>query len=183
MATENKKMKDPAEAALTAVEQALNLDEVINLRPSERPDAGRPDDPKLPDIDDHDFIRGTFADIEANAPRDRYNTREARRQPAFRLPCSRPHRRRQRRPPECRQRCCRRCRSVLRAGAYNVATLLSLLWIGRRRLLALFPGHHNAGAAAGDLHARAAGGRRLWCWSPPSCSSTSPRCSPCARRR
>ena len=29
MATENKKMKDPAEAALSAVEQALNLDEAF----------------------------------------------------------------------------------------------------------------------------------------------------------
>ena len=27
MATENKKMKDPTEAALSAIEQALNLDE------------------------------------------------------------------------------------------------------------------------------------------------------------
>src|SRR4051812_10493811 len=75
MATENKKMKDPAEAALSAVEQELNLDEVINLR-AERSDAGKLDDPKLPDIEDHDFTKGAFGDIEANAPRDRYNQRE-----------------------------------------------------------------------------------------------------------
>ena len=61
MATENKKMKDPAEAALTAVEQALNLDETFVIhtppRPGEQPLG---DDPKLPDIDDHDFTRGPF---------------------------------------------------------------------------------------------------------------------------
>ena len=37
MATEKKKMKDPAEAALSAVEQALNLDETFEI-----PSPGQP---------------------------------------------------------------------------------------------------------------------------------------------
>src|SRR6476661_2965211 len=76
MATENKKMKDPAEAALSAVEQALNLDEVINLRAPERSEGGTPEAVKLPDIDDHDFTRGAFAEVDTALPRDRYNQRD-----------------------------------------------------------------------------------------------------------
>jgi len=60
MATENKKMKDPAEAALSAVEQALNLDETFVIHTPER-SGGKPyEEPKLPDIDDHDFTKGPF---------------------------------------------------------------------------------------------------------------------------
>jgi hypothetical protein len=43
MATENKKMKDPAEAALSAIEQALNLDD---SDPGGRPDATAPGLPR-----------------------------------------------------------------------------------------------------------------------------------------
>ncbi|MCD6072121.1 MAG: hypothetical protein K0S42_2637, partial [Microvirga sp.] len=61
MATENKKMKDPAEAALSAVEQALNLDETFVIHTPARPgDKPFGEDPKLPDIDDHDFTKGPF---------------------------------------------------------------------------------------------------------------------------
>ena len=61
MATENKKMKDPAEAALSAVEQALNLDETFVIHTPERPGGKSSfEEPKLPDIDDHDFTKGPF---------------------------------------------------------------------------------------------------------------------------
>src|SRR3712207_879305 len=61
MATDNKKMKDPAEAALTAVEQALNFDETFVIHTPDRPtDKTLAEEPRLPDIDDHDFTRGPF---------------------------------------------------------------------------------------------------------------------------
>ncbi len=128
MATENKKMKDPAEAALTAVEQALNLDEVVNLRASERFDASKPDDPKLPDIDDHDFTRGAFADVEANAPKDRYNPRDLddNQRSGFIAPD------RAAVANDDRQNVGTMLQAlqVRPSGrGYNVATLLSLLWI------------------------------------------------------
>ncbi|MFD0463748.1 hypothetical protein ACFQY9_19810 [Microvirga aerilata] len=60
MATEKKKMKDPAEAALSAVEQALNLDETFVIHTPGRSDDKSSSEPRLPDIDDHDFTRGPF---------------------------------------------------------------------------------------------------------------------------
>ena len=42
MAIEKKKMKDPAEAALTAVEQALSLDDRLEVPSPNRPDARAP---------------------------------------------------------------------------------------------------------------------------------------------
>ena len=39
MAIEKKKMKDPAEAALTAVEQALSLDDKFEVQSPDRPEA------------------------------------------------------------------------------------------------------------------------------------------------
>jgi len=51
MATEKKKMKDPAEAALTAVEQALNLEETFEIPSPDRPGGTSSDEPRLPDID------------------------------------------------------------------------------------------------------------------------------------
>ncbi|MFD0934458.1 hypothetical protein ACFQ12_04570, partial [Methylobacterium trifolii] len=47
MATE-KKLKDPAEAALSAIEQALNLDALTPNRPEARTE------PRLPDVGDND---------------------------------------------------------------------------------------------------------------------------------
>ena len=72
MATENKKMKDPTEAALSAIEQALNLDEhsLAKETPKADPVTGEKiDDPKLPDVDDHDFTTGPFRDLDHEAQR------------------------------------------------------------------------------------------------------------------
>jgi hypothetical protein len=81
MAIEKKKMKDPAEAALSAVEHALNLDdETFVLQTQNRSgDPASSEEPRLPDIDDHDFTRGPFG-LESE----------------FRLCRARPERRRQR---------------------------------------------------------------------------------------
>ena len=72
MATEIKKMKDPTEAALSAIEQALNLDEhsLAKETPKADPVTGEKiDDPKLPDVDDHDFTTGPFRDLDHEAQR------------------------------------------------------------------------------------------------------------------
>ncbi|HLM40029.1 MAG TPA: hypothetical protein VK434_10610, partial [Microvirga sp.] len=76
MAIEKKKMKDPAEAALTAVEQALSLDDRLEVPSPDRPDARAPSEgPKLPDIDDHDFTKGPFLGPDLSS------TRPERREP------------------------------------------------------------------------------------------------------
>ena len=60
MATE-KKMKDPTEAALSAIEQALNLDEGVPAgAPAGKAPAWDEEHPKLPDVEQHDFTRGPF---------------------------------------------------------------------------------------------------------------------------
>src|SRR5215212_11299830 len=60
MATE-KKMKDPAEAALSAIEHALNLDEAFAVgEPGEKAQVREKSQPKLPDVEEHDFTRGPF---------------------------------------------------------------------------------------------------------------------------
>ena len=127
MATENKKMKDPAEAALTAVEQALNLDEVINLQPADRSDASKLDVPKLPDIDDHDFTKGAFTDVEMRAPKERYNPRDL---DETRSGFVAPDRAAVANDDRQNVGVMLQALQVRPSGrAYNVATLFSLLWI------------------------------------------------------
>src|SRR3712207_5142350 len=62
MATE-KKLKDPTEAALSAIEQALNLDDPIPSDSAERKaEIHRliPPEPARPAVDAHDFTAGPF---------------------------------------------------------------------------------------------------------------------------
>ena len=168
MATENKKMKDPAEAALSAVEQALNLDETFVIHTPERPGGKSSfEEPKLPDIDDHDFTKGPFGlgSDSLSAQADDHD-RQARRDAPLRLRRARPELRRQRRPPECRHD----------AAGTPVSPVPSRLLGGRPRLPALarrrrgaglHAGHHHARTAAGRLLDLAAGARRLRARRPP----------------
>ncbi|MDQ4136466.1 MAG: hypothetical protein M3158_09805, partial [Pseudomonadota bacterium] len=80
MATDNKKIKDPADAALSAIEQALNLDKTLGpdeFAASDR-SAGRGapatdeaqaagDPPRLPDVDDHDFTSAPAGSLVPDA--------------------------------------------------------------------------------------------------------------------
>jgi hypothetical protein len=70
MAIEKKKMQDPTDTALSAIEQALNLDDGP-LRDKDRDGAedtgAAAADPKLPDVEAHDFTNGPFRDLDIDA--------------------------------------------------------------------------------------------------------------------
>src|SRR5215213_9287436 len=80
MATDNKKIKDPTDTALSAIEQALNLGQVPDLdalaeanRPTDAPAAAKADTtasdapPRLPDVEDHDFTSGPLGSLDPEA--------------------------------------------------------------------------------------------------------------------
>src|SRR5918994_359442 len=70
MAIENKKLKDPTEAALSAIEQALNLDSIQAVqKPDPTPDEPEPaGEPRLPDVEEHDFTSGPFRPVDPAPP-------------------------------------------------------------------------------------------------------------------
>src|SRR5919112_1074404 len=70
MAIENKKLKDPTEAALSAIEQALNLDSIqAAQKPDPTPDEPEPaGEPRLPDVEEHDFTSGPFRPVDPAPP-------------------------------------------------------------------------------------------------------------------
>src|SRR5918993_2606852 len=70
MAIENKKLKDPTEAALSAIEQALNLDSIqAAQKPDPTPDEPGPaGEPRLPDVEEHDFTGGPFRPVDPAPP-------------------------------------------------------------------------------------------------------------------
>jgi hypothetical protein len=134
MAIEKKKMKDPAEAALSAVEQALNLDEKFAIQPPGRSDdASSRDELRLPDIDDHDFTKGPFG-MEADGldePMVRTAKPEARPEDGPRASFIAPDRNAV--ANDDRQNVGMMLQALqVRPSrrAYVFATLLSLLWIG-----------------------------------------------------
>src|SRR6478609_5366828 len=128
MAIENKKMKDPTEAALSAIEQALNLEPVASLPKNEPGELLRAAvEPRLPDIEEHDFtspLKGV--DPAPAPPGPRAGDGVAAPRPAFVAPD---------RPPANDDR--QNVGFALQAlqvrpsrRAYVFATLVSLLWLG-----------------------------------------------------
>src|SRR5829696_8613755 len=83
MAIEKKKMQDPTEAALSAIEQALNLED----GPATGDGSGgkvepREPEPKLPDVDDHDFTNGPFRDLDVDSTPSQADTRPKSEEPS-----------------------------------------------------------------------------------------------------
>ncbi|MET0746263.1 MAG: hypothetical protein ABWY78_23035, partial [Microvirga sp.] len=129
MAIDNKKMKDPTEAALSAVEHALNLDDLHGSM-SDAPRVDHVSEPRLPDVDDHDFANRPFRDLDAEhgRPDPRLRPLEDR---ANRTPFLAPDR------DAVANDDSRNAGVMLQAlqirpsrAAYVWATLASLLWIG-----------------------------------------------------
>src|SRR3954451_24816171 len=73
MAIEKKKMQDPTEAALSAIEQALIFEDGASAgqqtrgQESRGRSAPRAPEPKLPDAEAHDFTNGPFRDLDRDS--------------------------------------------------------------------------------------------------------------------
>jgi hypothetical protein len=146
MATE-KKLKDPTEAALSAIEQALSLDDPIPGDPPERKaEVHRlPVEPTLPDVEDHDFTSGPFrglGDIPLEPASHAFDSEERQSsRPAFVAPD------RTAVANDDRQSVGMMLHALqIRPSprAYVYATLLSILWVGGLAAIAFSQGTASA---------------------------------------